>query len=335
MKKLTKVASIGLITGLAFSLAGCSNSDDAEKEIVLGLGNVLADSHPWNTCGAQTMKESLENSETGIRLDVFPAGQTQADTLEQLDALQSGTLDITFAGPAQLATRHEQINILDAAYLFRDVPHLLDVTNGEIGDKLFGELTESSGLKILSTGYYGTRHVTANKEIKSPADLNGVKIRVIDSPLWIDNAKAIGAEPAPVAFAELYLALQQGVVDAEENPLPTISSEKFYEVQDFINLTAHNIGAESIVVSETALSRLSEDQRAALDEAAVEASLAATQCVVDEEERLLTEWSTPDSPITIVKDVDTGAFEKAAAEYLLPKYGDLWGDLHNEIRNSK
>lgn len=335
MNKSIRPVAVALVAGLSLALVGCSNgSSNDGGEVSLGLGNVLSETHPWNVCGADAMVASLEESGAGVSLEVYPAGQTQADTLEQLDALQSGTLDLTFAGPAQLATRSEVLNIFDAAYMFRDTDHLLDVMNGEIGDEVFGDLADESGLNVLSTGYYGTRHITANKPVTEPSDLDGVKLRVIDSPLWIDNAKAIGAEPTPVAFAELYLALQQGVVDAEENPLPTISSEKFFEVQDYISLTAHNIGAESIVASQTALDKLSDSQAEALNEAAVAGAEAATKCVQDEEEDLLKEWSAKDSPIEVVTDVDLDAFSQAAEDYLLPKYSDQWGDLYDRIRNS-
>lgn len=335
MNKSIRPVAVALVAGLSLALVGCSNgSSNDGGEVSLGLGNVLSETHPWNVCGADAMVASLEESGAGVSLEVYPAGQTQADTLEQLDALQSGTLDLTFAGPAQLATRSEVLNIFDAAYMFRDTDHLLDVMDGEIGDEVFGDLADESGLNVLSTGYYGTRHITANKPVTEPSDLDGVKLRVIDSPLWIDNAKAIGAEPTPVAFAELYLALQQGVVDAEENPLPTISSEKFFEVQDYISLTAHNIGAESIVASQTALDKLSDSQAEALNEAAVAGAEAATKCVQDEEEDLLKEWSAKDSPIEVVTDVDLDAFSQAAEDYLLPKYSDQWGDLYDRIRNS-
>lgn len=335
MKKPRSFRILGLITGVAFVAAGCSSGDSSDDDAVqLELGNVLAESHPWNSCGTEAMLTELEEADAGLSLEVYPAGQTQADTLEQLDALQSGTLDLTFAGPAQLATRVESLDVFDAAYLFRDVDHLLNVMNGEIGEELYAKLAAESGLHVLSAGYYGTRHVTANKPITEPNDLNGLKMRVIDSPLWIDNAKAIGAEPTPVAFDELYLALQQGVVDAEENPLPTISSEMFYEVQDYISLTAHNIGAEIIVASEAALDKLSEDQRAVLNEAAIHGAKAATECVLSEEEELLEEWSAPSSPIEVIRDVDLEAFTEAASDYLLPKYGDKWGDIYDRIQNS-
>ncbi|QPZ38324.1 DctP family TRAP transporter solute-binding subunit [Paramicrobacterium chengjingii] len=335
MNKSIRPVAVVLVAGLSLAMVGCSSggSDDG-GEVSLGLGNVLSETHPWNVCGADAMVTSLEESGAGVSLEVYPAGQTQADTLEQLDALQSGTLDLTFAGPAQLATRSEVLNIFDAAYMFRDADHLLEVMNGEIGDEVFGDLADESGLNVLSTGYYGTRHVTANKPVTEPSDLDGMKLRVIDSPLWIDNAKAIGAEPTPVAFAELYLALQQGVVDAEENPLPTISSEKFFEVQDYVSLTAHNIGAESIVASQTALDKLSDSQVEALNEAAIAGAEAATKCIQDEEDDLLKEWSAEDSPIEVVTDVDLDAFSQAAEDYLLPKYGDQWGDLYDRIRNS-
>lgn len=332
--KPARTLSIVALAALAVPLAACSSdSDDAESR-ALSLGNVLQENHPWNTCGSAVFQDELEGADVGLTLDVFPAGQTQADTLEQLDALQSGTLDVTYAGPAQLATRVEALNIFDAAYLFRDVDHMVETLDGELAAPLLDELIETSDLRVLATGYYGTRHVTANQPVRSPEDLSGVKMRVIDAPLWIDNAVALGAEPAPVAFAELYLALQQGVVDSQENPLPTISAQKFDEVQSHISLTAHNIGAEHIVVGEQLWQSLSEEQQQALDAAAKAGAQAATECVAEEEEELLEVWSSEDSGIEIVSDVDYGAFQERALEILQPKYGDLWGDLFAQIQDS-
>lgn len=335
----TRLIAAAAVSALAVGLAGCSadagTGSTESNDIALTFGNVLTETHPWNACGTAAFKEALEASGTGLTVDLFPAGQTHADTLEQLDALQSGSLDITLAGPAQLATRLEKLNILDAAYLFETPEQLLEISNGEIGRELFAELVETSGLQVLSTGYYGTRHVTANKPVTSPADLAGVKMRVIDAPLWIANAEVLGATATPVAFAELYLALQQGVVDAQENPLPTISEQKFYEVQSHISLTGHNVGAESIVMSGITWDALSDEQRDAVVEAAIIGAEAATDCVIEQEEALLAEWSAEGSGVTVVDDIDLAAFQERAPKVLLAKYGDLWGDLYERITSAR
>lgn len=330
--KSTLIGAVTVAVLPVLVLTACSPAASPAEPVTLSLGNVLTETHPWNKCGMAELEKSLEAAGVGIEIDLFPAGQTQADTQEQLDALQSGSLDLTLAGPAQLATRLEKLNIFDAAYLFETPDQLLSVTNGEIGQELFEELREASGLRVLSTGYYGTRHVTANKAVRSPDDLTGVKMRVIDAPLWIANGEALGATPTAVAFAELYLALQQGVVDAQENPLPTIAAQKFLEVQSHISLTGHNVGAESIVVSDGAWDRLSEAQQTALAAAAKAGADAATKCVADEEEALLAEWSDAGSGVTVVSDVDLTAFQDRAQPILLAEFGDVWGDLYERIR---
>lgn len=338
MPRTNRLLAAVTVPVIALAMAGCTAAADTDEggrtAVTLSFGNVLTETHPWNECGATAFIDTLAAADVDVTVDLFPAGQTHADTLEQLDALQSASLDITLAGPAQLATRLEKLNILDAAYLFETPDQLLSVSNGDIGAELFDELRETSGLRVLSTGYYGTRHVTANKPVTKPSDLDGVKMRVIDAPLWIANAEALGATATPVAFAELYLALQQGVVDAQENPLPTIAQQKFDEVQSHISLTAHNVGAESIVMSDATWASLDAEQQEAVQEAATVGAQAATDCTLEQEEELLAAWSAADSKVTIVDDVDVAAFQKRAQPILLAKYSELWGDLYDRIRDA-
>ncbi len=149
--------------------------------------------------------------------------------------------------------------------MFRDYDHWDHYRNSELFDELAQGYTDASGNHIVAMTYYGARHVTSNKPILTPADMDGLKIRVPNAPLYMMFPEATGANPTPIAFAEVYLALQQGTVDAQENPLPTIQAKKFYEVQSDINLTGHITDALLTIVGGPTWDSLDEADRAALD----------------------------------------------------------------------
>jgi TRAP-type C4-dicarboxylate transport system substrate-binding protein len=135
--------------------------------------------------------------------------------------------------------------------------------------------------------YYGERHVTSNKKIEKPEDMQGLKIRVPDAPLYMMFPRAVGANPTPIAFAEVYLALQQGVVDAQENPLPTIEAKKFYEVQDYIILTGHITDALLTIIGGPAWEKIDAADRDVLIEILNEAAAKATEEIIQKEKELV------------------------------------------------
>lgn len=329
-KRLAATAAV-LAGGLV--LGACSSGETPSDETTeLSFGHVLAESQPWHTCGAVPFEEEVEASGNDLQVEMFPAGQTHNSTAEQLDALDTGNLDITWGTPAQLATRLPQLDALDAVYAFRDVDHLNAFLDSELADELWEDLREESGLRVIGAGYYGTRHVTANHPVSSPDDLAGVKMRVLDAPLWTDNGTALGAEPTAVPFSELYLGLQQGVVDAQENPLPVIDAQAFDEVQEYASLTGHVVAMMAVVIPESTWSTLSEEQQDTLLAAGETLGQGVTDCTIEQEDDLLDTWSSPDSDFKIHTDVDVEAFRQSAEDNLLPKYEDSWADLYREIQ---
>ena len=231
--------------------------EPAGEEATLSFAHVLAEAQPWHQCGALAFEESILESGTGLDLELFPAAQTHADTLEQLDAIDSGNLDITWATPAQLGTRLSALDVFDAAYLFDDADHMMGAIQSEPAEELWDELRDEHGMRVIGAGYYGTRHLTSNNEVTTPDDMAGQQLRVLDAPLWQTNGVALGANPTAVAFGELYLALQQGVADAQENPLPVIEAEGFDEVQDYVHLTGHVVAMMAVVIAEDTWETLS------------------------------------------------------------------------------
>ncbi len=171
--------------------------------------------------------------------------------------------------------------------MFRDFNHWKAFSTSP----LFGELAEgyrgkSGGNKVLAITYYGERQVTSNKPINKPDDMKGLKIRVPDAPLYTMFPRAVGANPTPIAFAEVYLALQNGTVDAQENPLPTIDAKKFYEVQKYIVLTGHITDALLTIVGAPTWAKLSDADKKIFEDVLREAAARATAQIIEIEAKL-------------------------------------------------
>lgn len=335
---LACVAALALITGAcAGETPDTASGGDASEgggaaaapTTTLRFGHVYDPAHPNETCGAQRVNEILSEGDSGLAIESFPAAQlgTEEELLEQV---ADGSLDMSIAGPSFLGVWHEPAAVFDAAYLFRDLDHFEETVNGETGQQVWDDLQEASGLQVLDSWYYGTRHITANKPIRTPEDLAGVKLRVPNAPLYLANTEAMGGTATPVALSEVYLGLQQGVVDAQENPLPTINTFRFQEVQDYLNLTGHIVQGTMVVIGEETFEGLEPAQQEALSEAVSQASDEVRECIVEEEEALLQEWRDS-GVIEIVEDVDADAFATRARE-TLPEQYPAWGGLYEEIQ---
>ncbi|AYY12686.1 DctP family TRAP transporter solute-binding subunit [Actinobacteria bacterium YIM 96077] len=334
-RSLALVPGVGLL--VATALAACDVGETVDEEDteaatsddeILRFAHVYDASHPVETCGVPAIQEHLEGS--GINIESYPSAQlgNEAESLEQI---ANGGLDIAVAGPSFLGVWHEPAAVLDGAYLFDDVDHFIETVNGEEITQIHDDLYEESGIRVMSTWYYGTRHVTSNVPVNSPEDLAGVKLRTPDAPLYLTNIEGMGGTATPMALDEVYTALQQGVLDAQENPVPTIASSGFHEVQDYINLTGHMVQAVHTVTHDGVYDSLDDEQAALLDEAMDEASEAVRECIVSEEEEFIEEWKGSDE-IEVVEDVDREAFADAVADHLPDEVP--WGDLYLEIRGT-
>lgn len=277
----------------------------------------------------------MNDSGTGLNVELYPAGQTHDDTLEQLDAIDAGNLDITWATPAQLGTRSDAVSVFDAAYLFDDADHLMAAANSEAAEPIWEEMRTDHGMRVIGIGYYGTRHLTSDNVVTTPDDMSGQQLRVLDAPLWLDNGRALGGQPTPVAFNELYLALQQGVVDSQENPLPVIQAQSFDEVQDYVHLTSHVVAMMAVVISEETWGELDGDQQDAVLEAGELLGEGVTECTLEEEEELLAEWGEAGSPIEINDDVDIDSFRDNAEDVLFPTYEEQWGEVYRALQEER
>ncbi|MFF0990576.1 DctP family TRAP transporter solute-binding subunit [Kocuria nitroreducens] len=331
------MTALGAAATASLLLTGCGVGTPVDREAqgggdadarALRLAHVYDAGHPVEECGVTTLNEELQGS--GLRVDSFPAAQLGSEA-ESLEQVQNGSLDMAIAGPSFLGVWHKPVEVLDAAYLIEDVDHYVETVEGETMGSVFDELYESSDIRVLSSWYYGTRHTTADKEISSAEDFQGLKIRTPNAPLYLENIQAMGGTATPMALDEVYLALQQGVIDAQENPVPTIATAKLNEVQDYINLTGHVVQGVQITTGRSTYEGLSEEERTALDSALQAAADATRQCIEEQEQSILDEWKTGNG-IQVNENVDRESFAAAAEEAMSQQ---PWGDLYQEIKGQQ
>lgn len=207
-------------------------------KLTVTLTAVSTDTHAQ---AMQKFKETVEDLSGGnITVEVY-TDATLFSQEEEVAAVVGGDADITLTSASWLTTGSPWVSMFTAGYMFKNYDHMTGVLNGEIGDEVFQKVASEQGLLPLGAWYLGSRQISLSedKEVKTPADLNGINLRMPNSDAWLFLGKALGANPTPVSFSELYLSLQTGVVDGQDNPLPTVESAKFYEVQKSITITNH------------------------------------------------------------------------------------------------
>jgi len=228
-----------LIAGLAVVASGLFfGGGDAAEARTLKWAHVYETSSPYHNWALWVADELKKRSNGELEVEVFPASSLGKES-DINEGLTLGTVDLIYTGQLFAGNNYGPIAIGGSPYMFRDFKHWTAFRSSDLFQDLASGYRDETGHEVIAMTYYGERHVTSNKEIKQPADMANLKIRVPDAPLYTMFPRAVGANPTPIAFAEVYLALQQGVVDAQENPLPTIQFKKFYEVQSDINLTGH------------------------------------------------------------------------------------------------
>ena len=344
MKTRSRRRRIALASTMTLPLllaAACGGSDDggggdggggsANEEITLELAHSYTDEQPQSRCGAQVIADEVEAADVGLTIEIFGSSQLGGDA-DRVQAVVSGDHDIDIQGASALGAVHEPIGVVDAAYAFDDAQHLADFFSGDASADLRQSFTDATGVEILGAWSAGARHFTANKAIREPADLEGVRMRFPNSPQFLMNAEALGATPTEVAFEELYLALQQGIVDGQENPLTNIVAQNFAEVQDYISLSAHQQNSNLVIVGPV-WNELSGEQQEALSAAVDAAVEQVPQCVEEDEATTLEEFSSGGT-IEVVDDVDVDAFQQQAEEYFSENYTGESLEAYEAIRES-
>jgi tripartite ATP-independent transporter DctP family solute receptor len=252
--------------GLALTAGGLCAPAIAQSKTVLKLGHLANEDNVWHKASVRFAEEVGQRTKGAIEVKVFPNEQLGKET-DLIKGIQLGTVDFTITGES-LQNWAPAAALLAVPYAIRDIEHLDKVVGGPIGTKIAQSIDEKTGLIPLTYFARGPRELTSNRPITKPEELNGLKLRVPNVPLFVKVWEALGAKPIPMAFSEVFTSLQSGTIDGQENPLALIKSASFQEVQKYVNRTDHVLAWIYLVGGSKKLAKLTADQQAAIKDAA-------------------------------------------------------------------
>jgi len=331
MKRLIVLALVA-----AIALSGAMAQAKPVKLVFTSV-SVPGDAH---TQAMKVFKDEVEKLSGGqIAVDLYDSGQLFTQQAEQ-DAIRQGKVDIIYAGDAWLAPTVPYLSMFGAAYTFQSYDQMTKTFNGPIGKKIFDEVAKSQGIRPLMAFYLGTRELNLTAKVgavTSPAQMNNVKFRVPNSPVWIALGKALGANPTPMAFGEVYMGLKTGTIDGQDNPLLTDKSAKFYEVTKYIVLTNHVIGSVWPTINEKKWESLSTQQQGWVMQAMERARQFCDKTNLDAEKTLLDFFRA--NGITVIDNPDRAAFAAYAKNFYMNDAKELSGTwdwkLYDEVQKLK
>jgi tripartite ATP-independent transporter DctP family solute receptor len=285
-------------------------------------GESLAPSHPQVQMAERIAKEVKEKTGGRIDIQVFPNSQLGSGK-DMIEAVSAGALQMTTDGAGALSAFLPQLSVIEAPYLWRNAAHMSKAAGTPLYAKLNDDLSSKRNMRMLNITYYGKRHLTSgNKAIRTPADMVGFKLRVPPVDTFRAMAEAWGARATPIAFGELYLALSQGAVDGQENPLPTIQSGKFFEVQKFLILTEHIITPRMIIVNEAFWKGLKPADRDVLQAAFATGAAWQDKELLGQEATLVNTFKT--QGMTVIEP-DLALWRKPVLDIVPKQFADKWG----------
>ncbi|URK16475.1 TRAP transporter substrate-binding protein [Thalassospira sp. GO-4] len=311
LKKTTKKL---MLAGVAAMMMG---SSAMAAEMTLKLGHLANEQNAWHKAAVKFGEELSSLTDGRIDVQVFP-NETLGKEIDLINGMQLGSVDMTITGES-LQNWAPMAALLAVPYAYPTLEDMDAVASGEIGDQIEQQIIEKARIRPIAYFARGPRNLTSNREIKSPDDLNGLKLRVPNVPLFVDVWKSLGAQPTPMAFSEVFTSLQAGTIDAQENPLALIDSASFNEVQKFVNKTEHVRSWIYLTISEITWNKLSDADKDAVMEAAKRAQAFERDLFTADEERLTKELQA--KGMTFV-DVDTQAFAQKAKDAVFANVSD-------------
>ena len=273
----------------------------------LKWAHVYETSEPYHTESVWAAEEIKKRTNGKFDITVHPASSLGKET-DLNQGLTLGSIDMIISGPSFAARNYPRLGIAYYPFIFRDGDHLIAYSKSPLFAEMTEEYRKKTGIQLLAYTYYGARQTTSNRQFKDCAGMKNLKIRVPDVPLYMATPKACGANPTPIAFAEVYLALQNGTVEAQENPLTTIEAKKFYEVQKHIMMTSHIVDGLVTQVAPHVWTKLTDDDKKIFTEVARIAADRATAKIKSRENELADEFRKKGLG---VHDVDRKSFQEA------------------------
>jgi tripartite ATP-independent transporter DctP family solute receptor len=324
------VALLMLVSSLAFA-------QQKPVKLVFTSVSVPGDAH---TQAMFVFKDEVEKLSGGqIQVDVYHSGQLFTQQAEQ-DAIRKGTVDMVYTSAQWLAEFIPYLSMFGAAYTFQSYDQMTKTFNGPIGKKIFEEVAQKTGIRPLVAYYLGTRQLNLTAKVgpvTKPEQMKGVKLRVPNSPTWIAMGKALGANPTPMAFNEVYMGLKTGAIEGQDNPLPTDKNAKFYEVTKYIVLTNHVVDSTWPSINEKKWQSLTKEQQGWLMQAAEKARQFCDKTNLDNEKNILDFFRQ--QGLTVIENPDRAAFAAYAKNSYLTESKDISKDwdlnLYEEIQKLK
>jgi tripartite ATP-independent transporter DctP family solute receptor len=337
----TRLLTLAAAAAAALALGGCapggggtetSPAGEENPQIDLTLANSYTDDHAHSRCGALVIADELNGMDIGLNVEVFTNSQLGADA-DRFASLIAGDIDMDMQGVSAMSASYAPIGVLGSAFAFSDPDHLFRYFDGEESQPLKDAVVDEIGVRILDPYFFGYRTFSANSPIRTPEDLQGLRIRFPDTPIHLANAEALGATAVPIAFEELFIALQQGTADGQENPIPTIKSLSLDEVQTHVSLDNHLTDFQAVIINEEKWQQMSAEQQEAVTEVVHEVRAEDRQCIEDDTQAIIDEWKETGA-VEVVEDVDRDAFEERAVEYFSEYYSGADLELFEAIRAS-
>ncbi len=314
-------SSSGNNSGSASASGETASTGEAEYHI--RVGHVLASTHPYEM-GLKKMAEiASEKSNGKITIDVFANSQL-GNERDMVEALQLGSQEMVLVSTAVLSSFTDQFLVFDLPFLFDTTEQARAACDSELGLGILHSV-DDQGIKGLAWFENGFRNVTNNvRPIEKPEDLKGIKIRTMESPIHMASFSVMGADPTPMAMGELFTALQQGTLDAQENPLAIIDTNKYFEIQKYLSMTGHFYAPAPLFIATDYFNSMDEESQTVIQEAANEAATYERQCLDDMNTEL--QQTLADEGM-IINEVDKALFKEAVQ----PVYDEFTGTEAGQV----
>jgi tripartite ATP-independent transporter DctP family solute receptor len=329
MKKSTLLFA-GLF-GLVAALPVGHSVAQAQKVFQVKMGHTGSPDHHFQKISERFAKLVAERTDNNVRITIYPS-DSLGKQVELVTGTFLGTTDMVLTSDAVLSNTVPEVGMINLPFLFRDDAHVRKMLDGEVGDAL-SKKVEQQGAVVIGWWENGFRHITNNKRpITKPADLKGLKLRVPEGPIFVDTFRTLGANATPIAFTELYSALQLGVVDGQENPPAHILTQKFYEVQKFASKTGHIYLSSPVLINKGLLERMPKEYQQVILQTGKELAAEHTNMVMAEEDA---QWKKIQELGMQVNEVDKAPFV-AATKPVIEKYRKQFGpELIDKIASTK
>ena len=304
MKRVVVCMTMAMLVLLIIGQAGA-----AEFRATMKLGSTQPSDHPYMV-GAQKFADLIKERTNGrITINLYPSSQLGKGEREMVESMKQGIIELVVSSTGPLGGFSPSINILDIPYLFRDYAHVDTVLDGKIGRALLDDM-DKHNIKGMAFWENGFRHLTNSKvAVKTVEQGKGLKIRVMENKVHLTAWKIAGLNPTPMAWGELYPALQQGVIDGQENPVAVFYSAKFWEVQKYFSLTYHVYSPSPFMMSKKKFLAMPKADQELFMKTAMEVAKFQRKLNRDQEEQKLKEMAG--KGLVVIRDVDRKSFAKA------------------------